>query len=121
MPELPFNKDLLAFPSPGEYKLREDPGKDKLKYSLRIRVKDYFKNENPSPDKYNPSHKYVFQDRYQNIGFGFGNRPDINPLKNILINNPGPGTYVMPSVFDKFKNRKRIVSRNEKRPQKEKL
>jgi hypothetical protein len=56
-----------------------------------------------SPQKYLPSTKMEQNWRFTKIGFGIGGRSSAS--KNMLIlvnlNNPGPGSYNLPSVFDK--------------------
>jgi hypothetical protein len=70
-----------------------------------------------SPQKYNPSQRIVENWRYNNITFGIGGRsPNDNASKiNLVIKlamrlNPGPGTYNLPSVFDR--NRKTKIPLN---------
>jgi hypothetical protein len=59
-----------------------------------------------SPQKYNPSTKFVTDSRFANIGvgMGLGNKcweKIISPNRN-----PGVGNYNIPSIFDKRRKNK---------------
>ena len=59
-----------------------------------------------SPQTYLPSTKITENLRFTKVNFGFGERsPRENTCKKLLIEGikyvPGPGTYNLPSVFDK--------------------
>jgi hypothetical protein len=62
-----------------------------------------------SPQKYLPNTKPVENMRYTKIGFGVGGRSANDNISNniyllLIIDTrsiPGPGTYNLPSVFDK--------------------
>lgn len=100
-------------PAPDHYaSLESNPiGKNAKKFSLTSRVppppptnKDY-----PPPCAYKPVHILTESSRYKGVGFGVGNRgsptgPMSMYLKDYigLTTTPGPGTYRLPSPFDKY-------------------
>jgi hypothetical protein len=66
-----------------------------------------------SPQKYFPSTRSTENLRYSRIGFGYGDRNAIECKYLFITNNilakynfPGPGSYNLPSVFDKTRKNK---------------
>lgn len=95
-----------ANPGPGSYNVGEDPGKNKLKYSLYSKGTTFVqmqKNDSPASNYYSPSRLLTEASRFRNTTFGFGNKIDLSKAAN---GNPGPGAYKLPSVFDKCKRKK---------------
>lgn len=85
-----------------------------LKFTLKSRVKavDSATRENPPPNTYHPNHVLTEQGKYGAITFGFGSRCNVTGCNKYLSftmycieikETPGPGTYKIPSVFDRFK------------------
>ena len=72
------------------------------KFSLKSRIKpiDSATRDNPPPNNYNPWFTLSEESKFEKITFGFGGRPNVTGRIN---ENPGPGTYKISSVFDKFK------------------
>ena len=66
----------------------------------RIKPIDSATRDNPPPNNYSPCYTLSEESKFDNITFGFGGRPNVTGRIN---ENPGPGTYKIPSVFDKFK------------------
>ena len=82
------------------------------KFTLKSRVKiaDSASRDNPPPNTYNPTFTLTEQSKYAAVTFGFGSRCNVTGCIPLLFNNdieiketPGPGTYKLDSVFDKFK------------------
>lgn len=49
---------------------------------------------------YNSRFDLVEKRRYHGVGFGFSQKSDFT--NNATKNNPGPGQYKLPTIFDKF-------------------
>lgn len=84
----------------------------KFAMKSRIKVPDSATRDNPPPNNYHVNHYLSEPSKFSAITFGFGTRVNVNGCKysNIMSNNileikdtPGPGTYKLPSAFDKFK------------------
>jgi len=95
-------------PAPNRYSVLEaDPiGKNAKKFSLIGRVvppppvtKDF-----PPPCAYKPVHILTEPSRYKGVSFGLGSRGNLTgSTTNVgLAITPGPGTYRLPSPFDKY-------------------
>lgn len=54
----------------------------------------------PPPNCYNPDWTLTEQDRFNAITFGIGGRGSVTGR---ILDTPGPGTYKLPSPFEKFK------------------
>ncbi len=68
---------------------------------------EMFQSQSPPCNTYSPLNTLVENKRFNRITFGKGNKYDFTKCIN---KHPGPGTYVLPSPFDKFdKNKKLIV------------
>lgn len=110
-PEMKHYPNPMFFksnPGPGMYNVSEEPGKNKLKYSLYskgITFSQMQKTENPAANYYSPKRVLTEQSRFRKITFGYGNKLDLAKASN---DYPGPGTYKLPSVFDKCKKKKKI-------------
>ena len=89
-------------PGPGNYDSKTTMGTNSRHFSLKSRIKpaDSATRDNPPPNCYNPGFQLTEEAKFDKIGFGFGGRPNVTGRIN---ENPGPGTYKIPSVFDKFK------------------
>lgn len=87
----------------GKYDIHSTLGKNSRKFSMKSRIKpaDSATRDNPPPNTYHPDFTQAEESRFDKITFGFGSRPNVTGRIN---ENPGPGTYRIPSVFDKFKN-----------------
>jgi hypothetical protein len=53
-----------------------------------------------SPQKYKIKYRSTENNRYNGVGFGYGNKSKLN-----ISDNPGPGNYNLPSCFN-MKRRK---------------
>jgi hypothetical protein len=100
MPGLNTRSDEV--PGPGNYELKTTLGANSRKFSLKSRIKpaDSATRDNPPPNTYNPTYTQAEESKFDKITFGFGSRPNVTGRIN---ENPGPGTYRIPSVFDKFR------------------
>ena len=79
----------------------QEPGKDKLKYSLYGKMHVRTQEENvPDCNTYHPVYRFEENLRFTQITFGKGNKYDFTKANR--NGNPGPGTYILPSPFDKF-------------------
>lgn len=89
-------------PGPGAYEQKTMLGANSRKFSLKSRIKpaDSATRDNPPPNSYTPNYSPAEQSRFSKVTFGFGGRPNVTGK---ISENPGPGTYRIPSVFDKFK------------------
>ena len=90
------------YPGPGAYTIDDPIGAKKPKITLKPRGRMFNEvvgNDTPSSNYYSPSHTLVSPSRYKNTSFGFGQRYDFTKAVN---QNPGPGTYKIPSKFDKY-------------------
>lgn len=89
-------------PGPGSYDSKSTLGMNSRKFSLKSRIKpaDSATRDFPPPNTYNPTYTVAEEHKFEKITFGFGSRPNVTGRMN---ENPGPGTYRIPSVFDKFK------------------
>ncbi|KAL4499903.1 hypothetical protein ABPG72_015252 [Tetrahymena utriculariae] len=91
-------KDL---PGVGQYEITKEPGKDKLKFSLFGKPKNRnYNSDFPACNHYNPNPVLELNARYTKLTFGKGNKYDFTKQNRNI--NPGPGTYKLPSPFDKF-------------------
>lgn len=101
MPGLNTRKDEI--PGPGSYESKTTLGANSRKFSLKSRIKpaDSATRDNPPPNTYDPNFVLTEKAKFDKVTFGFGYRPNVTGRIN---ENPGPGTYRVPSVFDKFKN-----------------
>lgn len=109
MKHYPHPMFFKSNPGPGKYNIVEEPGKNKLKFSLYGKGKTFVqmqKNEFPASNHYSPKRVLTEASRFRKINFGFGNKLDLSKAANDF---PGPGTYKLPSVFDKCKKKKKIV------------
>ena len=98
-----------ANPGPGSYNVVEDPGKNKTKYSLYAKGKTFAqlqKSEFPASNYYSPNRILTEASRFKSPSFGFGTKIDLSKAAN---NFPGPGSYKLPSVFDKCKRKKKTI------------
>lgn len=97
-----LNTRSNEIPGPGTYEQKTTLGANSLKFSLKSRIKaaDSATRDNPPPNNYSPTHCMTEENKFEKITFGFGSRPNVTGRIN---ENPGPGTYRIPSVFDKFK------------------
>lgn len=78
-------------PGPGSYRVTVEPGKDSPKFSMRARRKGVFYPTSPPPNAYRPSTTLTQDNRFQSIGFGYGDR---RPFYNkATLEFPGPGAY----------------------------
>lgn len=92
-------------PGPDAYNVDKPIGKDKKSMSIHLKGKgfqDYLKNETPPCNMYNPSFVLSENSRYKKINMGFGKKMDFSKALN---NNPGPGAYNLPSIFDRKKRK----------------
>ena len=89
-------------PGPGAYDLKTMISANSRKYSIRGKLQDAdaATRNNPPPNCYNPNWTPAEQDRFNAITFGIGGRANVNGR---ILETPGPGTYKLPSPFDKFK------------------
>jgi hypothetical protein len=99
MPGLNTRSDEI--PGPGNYDIKTTLGMNSRKFSMKSRVKaiDSATRDNPPPNTYNPTYSQNEESRFDKITFGFGSRPNVTGRIN---ENPGPGTYKIHSVFEKF-------------------
>ena len=99
-------------PGPGSYSVKQ------LHTDIPIKIKSrigYFYDDDLKKAKYSVSmQRYhpntILQEnrRYRNITFGFGGR---TPNENVFVKkNPGPGTYNVPSCFDRGYRRKLVLN-----------
>ena len=90
-------------PGPGSYDSKTTLGQNSRKFTLKSRIKpaDSATRDNPPPNNYDPNHALTENSDFEKITFGFGGRPNVTGRIN---ENPGPGTYKIPSVFDKFQH-----------------
>lgn len=97
-----LNTRLDEVPGPGAYESKTTIGANSRKFSLKSRIKpaDSATRDFPPPNNYSPNHYPTEESRFEKITFGFGGRPNVTGRIN---ENPGPGTYRISSVFDKFK------------------
>eukprot|EP00343_Euplotes_focardii_P012521 CAMPEP_0205831196 /NCGR_PEP_ID=MMETSP0206-20130828/43374_1 /ASSEMBLY_ACC=CAM_ASM_000279 /TAXON_ID=36767 /ORGANISM="Euplotes focardii, Strain TN1" /LENGTH=247 /DNA_ID=CAMNT_0053135609 /DNA_START=261 /DNA_END=1004 /DNA_ORIENTATION=- len=99
MPGLNTRTDEI--PGPGSYDSKSTLGQNSRKFSLKSRIKpaDSATRDNPPPNNYDPNFILTENADFDKVTFGFGSRPNVTGRVN---ENPGPGTYKIPSVFDKF-------------------
>ena len=98
-----------ANPGPGSYNVITEPGKNKTKFSIYAKGKTFAqmqKSDNPAANYYSPKRILTETSRFRNTTFGFGTKIDLSKAAN---NFPGPGSYKLPSVFDKCKRKKRQI------------
>jgi hypothetical protein len=97
-----LNTKSAEIPGPGTYDQKTTLGANSRKFTLKSRIKpaDSATRDNPPPNTYDPVYDLSEESKFQKITFGFGSRPNVTGRMN---ENPGPGTYRIPSVFDKFK------------------
>ncbi|CAI2373834.1 unnamed protein product [Moneuplotes crassus] len=98
-----LNTRLDEIPGPGSYEQKTSLGANSRKFSLKSRIKpaDSATRDNPPPNNYSPNFGLTERSGFDDVGFGFGSRPNVTGRIN---ENPGPGAYRAPSIFDKFKN-----------------
>ncbi|CAI2373741.1 unnamed protein product [Moneuplotes crassus] len=98
-----LNTRLDEIPGPGSYECKTTLGANSQKFSLKSRIKpaDSATRDNPPPNNYSPNFRLTERSGFEDVAFGFGSRPNVTGRIN---ENPGPGSYRVPSVFDKFKN-----------------
>lgn len=97
-----INTGAEDVPGPGNYDQKTTLGANSCKFSFKSRIKpqDATTRNYPPPNCYDPEHSLTEQHRFNAITFGIGGRANVNGR---LLDNPGPGSYRIPSVFDKFK------------------
>ena len=66
---------------------------------------EMFPSCSPPCNTYTPKNKYVLPSRFSNPSFGYGTKYDFT--KQVKF-TPGPGAYILPSAFDKFKKGRQI-------------
>jgi hypothetical protein len=100
MPGLNTRQDEI--PGPGNYDSKTTLGTNSRHFTLKSRTKptEITSRHNPPPNTYNPAFQLTEPSKFEKITFGFGSRPNVTGRIN---ENPGPGTYKLPSAFDKFK------------------
>lgn len=104
----PGQRDCLSLeeskniPGPGTYTTTKNFAKEKPEYTVRKKGKMFNENSGVvSPGcKYNNNHNLVESNRFDGTSFGYGNKIDVT--KTNTRDNPGPGNYKLPSIFDKF-------------------
>jgi hypothetical protein len=76
----------------------------------RVKPSDSATRDNPPPNTYHPNYALTENGKYAAVTFGFGSRCNVTGCNNFYLKTileiketPGPGTYKVPSVFDKFK------------------
>ena len=88
-------------PGPGEYNA-EGASFREPKITLKAKGKlfnDNIRENAPPPGHYTSKYDFVENGRFNKISFGFGHKHDFTKSSN---RNPGPGTYKLPSIFDKY-------------------
>ena len=105
-----INTGAEDVPGPGNYDMKTTMGLNSCKFSFRQRIKpqDATTRNYPPPNCYDPEFSQTEQLRFNAITFGIGGRGNVNGK---LLDNPGPGTYRIPSVFDKFKRLEHVAPR----------
>ena len=105
---IPFKnpKKYHEFPGPGEYYVNKSliAQNKGVKIKSKKVIRPIFL-DNPAPNQYNVNDKLITRNRYSEIGMGTGKRHDFfNRSKSYIatLDFPGPGTYNIPSRFDKF-------------------
>ena len=104
IPNLNYQSAHIAkdFPGPGQYNVDEKIGSKKKKITLKSRIK-WFTEENrsdaPASNYYNPVKDLTEPSRFKKISLGYGVRSPVGKINDFV---PGPGSYRLPSVFDKF-------------------
>ncbi|KAL4473734.1 hypothetical protein ABPG74_022598 [Tetrahymena malaccensis] len=103
-------------PGVGQYEVTEKFAQNKAKYSFYgkgIVFQDMFPKCSPPCNQYSPNEKLTKSSRFSDPSFGYGQKYDFTKVTKVT---PGPGAYVMPSAFDKYKNQKhRIISKSQSR------
>lgn len=88
-------------PGPGEYNVERESFVE-AKTTLKARGKlfnEHIHDNAPPPGHYTYKYDFVENGRFSKITFGLGHKHDFTKKTNL---NPGPGTYKLPSVFDKY-------------------
>lgn len=99
--DLTRNKKYI--PGVGSYNLRKDGNFGSIPISIKFRNGFFYdddlrkKKYTVSMQRYHPLYSLVESNRYEGVGIGYGNKVD-NFNKNAY---PGPGTYKIPSIFDR--------------------
>ena len=98
-----LNTRTSEIPGPGTYSTKTTLGVNSRKFSLKSRIKpaDSATRDNPPPNTYQPNFWLTEKAKFDKVTFGFGGRPNVTGRLN---ENPGPGTYRVPSVFDRFQH-----------------
>jgi hypothetical protein len=99
------NSNLNKFPGPGQYKSKINFWMKNEQCTLKHRPPFYLMDKiklltGVSPQKYKIKYRSTENNRYNGVGFGYGNKSKLN-----ISDNPGPGNYNLPSCFD-MKRRK---------------
>ncbi|CAG9328437.1 unnamed protein product [Blepharisma stoltei] len=90
-------------PGPGKYEISRDFLAKNKGFLLKSRCEPIdARKVVPAPNHYAPRLSLTYKSRFSGISFGFGGRYNFTPKEASLI--PGPGTYELPSKFNK-KNR----------------
>lgn len=109
-PEMKHHPNPMFFrenPGPGSYNVVNEPGKNRKKFSLigkGITFTQLQKSEVPASNTYHPNRVLTEASRFQKTSFGFGEKINIAKAANAF---PGPGSYKLPSVFDKCRRTKK--------------
>lgn len=98
-----INRNKKYCPGVGSYNLRKDENPGYLPITIKSRNGFYYDDDikkkkfTVSMQRYRPLYDLVERRRFDGVGFGYGNK------MNNFINNgyPGPGTYKVPSIFDR--------------------
>ena len=103
IPEQTYLSPELAreLPGPGAYYTARDPEPKKPRITIKHRGKMFneaLNIDSPPSSLYHPVMSLVESSRFKNTGFGFGEKHDFTKNTN---GNPGPGSYQLPSCFDK--------------------
>ena len=88
-------------PGPGTYDASPTLGKDSPKYTFHGTTPVNKISQSPAPGFYSPKTTVTEFSGFREISFGVGERIF---LRKSLNNVPGPGTYDISSLFDRFKS-----------------
>lgn len=94
----------MDIPGVGSYEIMKSAGMDKVTYSLTGKGKqmdELFPSCSPPCNLYSPTTRIVSPSRFSKISLGFGKKFDFTTANKRV--SPGPGAYILPSAFDKFK------------------
>jgi hypothetical protein len=100
----PITPSKINTPGPGTYDCPSPIGREGPKFTFHGTDMKRKVNDSPAPGRYSPKTTFTEFTGFKEISFGIGERLTYRKASVNLGGVPGPGSYNLRSIFDKFKS-----------------